>query len=83
MFLNSFKFLYFTHGIPCSDIANYRGRNYTFLLNDTIAIDASYMGNEARYINHRSQTTGMVNAKASGMIFHSNVPFFVYTFFGS
>ncbi|KAJ7016348.1 hypothetical protein C8F04DRAFT_1345956, partial [Mycena alexandri] len=33
-------------------IAEHRGRNYLFELNSTLSIDGTYVGNDARYINH-------------------------------
>lgn len=29
-----------------------RGRNYLFMLNENFSLDASLLGNEARFINH-------------------------------
>ncbi|KAJ7914045.1 hypothetical protein B0H13DRAFT_1712227 [Mycena leptocephala] len=36
-------------------IAKHRGRNYLFELNNTLSIDGTYVGNDARYINHDAQ----------------------------
>jgi hypothetical protein len=48
----------------------YRHRNYAFGLNSTLTVDASYAGNESRFINHFSSEgkrgKGGVNAKAEG-----------------
>ncbi|KAJ7865126.1 SET domain-containing protein [Mycena olivaceomarginata] len=37
-------------------IAEHRGRNYLFELNKTLSIDGTYVGNDARYINHDAQS---------------------------
>ncbi|KAJ6479302.1 hypothetical protein C8R47DRAFT_983573 [Mycena vitilis] len=44
-------------------IAQHRGRNYVFELNNTMSIDSTYVGNDARYINHGAQNS---NCAAKG-----------------
>ncbi|KAJ6451102.1 hypothetical protein C8R47DRAFT_1204601 [Mycena vitilis] len=44
-------------------IAQHRGRNYVFELNNTMSIDSTYVGNDARYISHDAQTS---NCAAKG-----------------
>ncbi|KAI6044671.1 hypothetical protein EDC04DRAFT_3106071 [Pisolithus marmoratus] len=36
------------------EVATYRGRSYSFKLNSTFTLDASYLGNSSRFINHSS-----------------------------
>lgn len=46
------------------DVAKYLGRNYFYRLNETLNIDASRVGNEARFINHAP--SWQVNCNAEG-----------------
>lgn len=38
--------------LPCSPSATHRGRQYIFELNPYVSVDATFAGNEARFINH-------------------------------
>lgn len=49
---------------PQRDVAKYLGRNYFYRLNETLNIDASRVGNEARFINHAP--SWQVNCHAEG-----------------
>lgn len=43
-----------------SGVAQHRRRNYLFDLNPTMSIDATYAGNEARFINHDHKNANCV-----------------------
>ncbi|EIM81875.1 SET domain-containing protein [Stereum hirsutum FP-91666 SS1] len=45
------------------DVAKYLGRNYFYRLNETLNIDASRVGNEARFINHAPSRLANCNAE--------------------
>lgn len=65
------NFLYRLHAcytdrpFPKRDVAKYLGRNYFYRLNETLNIDASRVGNEARFINHAPSRLANCNAEGA------------------
>lgn len=47
-----------------SGVAKHRERTYLFQLNQTMSVDSTFIGNEARYINHDSS---LANCQANGL----------------
>jgi hypothetical protein len=72
----SLAFLYFFCCYTSSPIAEHRGRNYLFELNKTLSIDGTYVGNDARYINHDAQSP---NCRAKGASSSSSLPYVLTT----
>jgi len=48
-----------------SDLANHRKRGYLFSLDSVLDIDATYVGNESRYINHSPNSNCVASSESS------------------
>ncbi|KAH7888330.1 SET domain-containing protein [Phlebopus sp. FC_14] len=53
------------------ELADHRGRSYVFGLNDTLSLDSSFLGNQARFIDHPSSSSSgrapVVGASGDGV----------------